>query len=174
MVEKLNIMKVFLEEPSREFNVRETARTLKIAPATASKELMELEKKGLLKKRDERMLKLYKANIESESYKDLKIFYNIRKTKEGGLIEELNKFYLKPTIILFGSASKGIDVEDSDFDMVIISEKIKEFPDIKKFEKKINRKIQLFVVKDIKELKNNHLINNVLNGIVLQGELKWT
>ena len=25
----------------------------------------------------------------------------------------------------------------------------------------------------IKDLKNEHLINNVLNGIVIQGELKW-
>lgn len=172
MAEKLNTMKVFFEEPSREFNIREAARLLKIAPATASKELSKMEKEGLLKKRDERMLKLYRANIENESYKDLKLFYNIRKIKEE-LIEELNKFYLKPTIILFGSASKGSDVEDSDFDLIIVSEKTKEFPDIKKFEKKINRKIQLFAVKNIKDLKNNHLINNILNGIVLQGELKW-
>ena len=122
------------------------------------------KKEGFLKKRDERMLKLYKANIENDFYKDLKVFYNIRKIKKEGLIEELNKFYLKPTIILFGSASKGTDIENSDFDLLIISEKTKEFPDIKRFEKKINRKIQIFAVRDIKELKNNRTKNRTTFG----------
>jgi len=172
MFKELNIMKLFLEEPNREFNVREASRILKISPATASKELENLEKKRLLKKRDERMLKLYKANSEGEFSRDLKTFYNIRKIKDSGFMEELNKFYLKPTIILFGSASEGLDTEESDFDMIIISEKKKQFS-VDKFEKKLNRKIQLFVVKNLKELKNKHLINNVLNGLILQGEIKW-
>ena len=77
-------------------------------------------------------------------------------------------------MVLFGSAFYGLDTEDSDIDLVIISEKKQELPNFKQFEKKLNRKLQLFVVKDIKELKNEHLINNVLNGLVLQGEIKWT
>jgi predicted nucleotidyltransferase len=173
MLKEFNILKVFFEEPSKEFNVREVARRLKISPATASKDLKELNKKGILKKREERIFDLYMANSESDLYRDLKIFYNIRKIKESGLIESINKFYLKPTLILFGSASKGLDTETSDFDIVIISEKIKEFKDLKIFEEKLNRKLQIFAVKEIKNLKNRHLINNVLNGIVLQGEVKW-
>ncbi len=173
MFRKLNILKLFLEEPTREFNTREVARLLKIAPATASKELKNLEKKGLVKGRKERILHLYKADIESELYKDIKIFYNLRKIKDSGFIQALNSFYLKPTIVMFGSCAFGIDNETSDFDFLIISEKTKEFPDIKKFEKKLNRKLQLFIVKKIKDLKNEHLINNVLNGIVIQGKIKW-
>ena len=41
MFKELNTMKIFLEEPNREFNIREASRILKIAPATASKELKE-------------------------------------------------------------------------------------------------------------------------------------
>ena len=59
MFKNMNTIRIFLENPSREFNVRELARILKISPATASKNLQELEKKGILKKRKERMLKLY-------------------------------------------------------------------------------------------------------------------
>ena len=173
MFKNLNILKIFFEEPTKEFNVREVARILHISPATASKALNMFVKKGLLLKRKERLLKLYKANLESDFYKDLKIFYNIRKIKEIGLLDALNAFYFKPTIVLFGSAAFGLDTETSDFDLLIISEKTKEFPDLKRFEKKVNRKLQLFVVKDISKLRNKRLINNILNGIVLQGEIKW-
>ena len=174
MLKEIEDLKLFFEEPSKEFNVREVARLLKISPATASKHLEAYAKKELLKKRDERMLNLYKANVNSENYRDMKIFYNIRKIRHSGLIEELNKFYLKPTIVLFGSASNGFDTETSDFDFLIISEKTKEFRTLEKFEKKINKKLQLFVVKSLSGLKNEHLMNSILNGIVMQGELKWT
>lgn len=173
MFKELNIMKLFFEEPTREFNVREVARLLEISPATASKELKAFVKKGLLKERKERILNLYKADLESDLYKDLKIYYNTRKIKDTKLIDSLNKFYLKPAIVMFGSCASGIDTETSDFDLLLISEKTKEFSDIKKFENKLNRKLQLFVVKNIKDLKNEHLINNVLNGIVIQGKVKW-
>jgi len=62
---KMNILKLFFEEPTKEFNVREIVRLLKISPATASKESKRLVKENLLKKREERLLKLYKADLES-------------------------------------------------------------------------------------------------------------
>ncbi len=174
MFKELNILKMFFEEPNREFNVREVARILGISPATASKELKKMAKGSLLKERKERMLKLYRADLESELYRDLKTFYNIRKLKDSGLIEGLNKYYLKPSIVLFGSAAHGLDTETSDFDLLIVSERKKEFPSLKVFEKKVGRGLQLFVVKDIRELRNENLINNIANGTMLQGGIKWT
>ena len=173
MFNELNTLKLFFEDPVREYNVREVARLLKIAPATASKFLKTFEKKGILLGRKERMLLLYKANVESEVYRDLKIYYNLRILKDSGLIEELNKFYLKPTIILYGSFAKGYDVKESDIDLVVISEKNKKFTNLKKYEKKLLKDIQIFVVKSIKDLKNKHLMNNVLNGVVIQGRFEW-
>lgn len=170
----MNILKIFFENPTEEFNVRQIARLTKIAPATASKALKILVKQTILKERAERMLKLYQANLDSELYKDMKCFHNIRKMKELGLVDALNKFYLKPTIILFGSAQYGTDTESSDFDLLIISEKTTEFPDKKKFERGLNRPLQIFNVTTIKDLKNKHLINNVVNGITIQGKIQWT
>lgn len=173
MFKELNTLGVFFESPSREYHVREVARILKITPATASKELKRLAKIGILKERRLKIFKFYKANLENDLYRDLKRFYVIRKIKESSLVEELNRFYLKPTIVLFGSASHGLDTENSDIDLLVLSEKTKELPDLTKFEENINRKIQIFPVRHIRDLKNKHLINNVLNGIVLQGEIKW-
>jgi len=172
MFKELDILKPFLEDPIREFNVRELGRILKISPATASKKLCELEKEGYLKEWDERNLKLYKADTESEKYRDFKVYYNIRKIKDSGLIEYLNINYFKPTIILFGSASKGEDISDSDFDILIVA-KNDEREDFSAYEKRINRKIHGFFVQDIKNLGNEHLINNVLRGITLQGGIEW-
>ncbi|MEK6835076.1 MAG: winged helix-turn-helix domain-containing protein, partial [Nanoarchaeota archaeon] len=99
MFKELNILNIFFEEPSREFNVREVARIIKIAPATASKELKSLSKLGILKERKERIFNLYKANLENDYYKDIKVFYSLRKIKNSGFLEEINKFYLKPAVI---------------------------------------------------------------------------
>ena len=173
MTINIDTLKVFFEEPNREFGVREVSRILKVSPATASKKLKELAKGNFLKERKERIFILYKANLESDDYRDLKLYYNLRKLRESGLLDALNIFYLKPTITLFGSAARGLDTETSDFDLIIISEKTDSF-DTKRFEEKINRKLQLFVVNNVKELKNEYLINNVLNGIVVQGNVKWT
>ncbi len=173
MFKELNTLKVFLETPTKEFNVREVSRLLKISPATASKRLKNLARKGLLKERKEKIFIFYKANLENEAYTDLKTFYNIRKIKKSGLINSVNDFYLKPTIVLFGSAAHGVDTETSDFDLLILSEKTKDFPHKKIFEKKLNRKLQIFAVKNVHDLRNEHLVNNVLNGIVLQGGIKW-
>ena len=173
MFKELNILRTFFEFPSKEYNVRDIARILKIAPATASKELKQLAKKVILKRRVYKNFNFYQANLDNDLYRDLKIFYNIRRIKESGLLDALNIFYLKPTVILFGSASFGMNNETSDFDILVVSENTREFSDLKKYDKILNNKIQLFIVKNIKDLKNKHLINNVLNGIVIQGHIKW-
>ncbi|MBI4177467.1 MAG: nucleotidyltransferase domain-containing protein [Candidatus Aenigmarchaeota archaeon] len=173
MFTELNILKSFFEEPTREFGVREIARIKGISPATASKELKDLAKSGILKRHKERTATLYRADMENDLYKDLKVFYNVRKIRESGLLETLNSFYLKPAVVLFGSAAFGMDTETSDFDLLVVSEKTKELKDLKIFEAKIKREIQVFVVNEIKDLRNGHLINSVLNGIVIQGRIKW-
>ena len=173
MSKNINILNLFFEEPNREFNVREIARILKISPTTASKELKVLAKKEILKWRKERIFDLYKANLDNEKYLDAKKFYNINKLKSSGLIEELNKFYLKPVIVLFGSYAYGLDTETSDIDILVISEKTIGFKNLKKFEIKLKKKIQMFNAKNIKDLKNKELINNIINGIIIQGKIKW-
>jgi predicted nucleotidyltransferase len=173
MFENSNILKIFFETPSKEFNVREIARLAKVAPSTASLILKKLNKLSILKERKERIYLLYKANLKSSLYKDMKIFYNIRKIKDSGLIESLNKFYPSPTIILFGSCSFGMDIESSDMDILIVSNSPKPFPEIKKFNRKLNKTLHIFSVKKVEDLMNEHLINNIADGILLHGIIKW-
>ncbi len=172
MFNKINILKPFFEDPLKQLGVRETSRIIKLSPATTSKKLKLLKKQGILEENKFKNYILYKANIENENYRDLKIYYNIKKIRESGLIEELNKFYNYPSIILFGSHRYGYDYKESDIDLVIISENTKEFPRKTYFEKKFSKELHLFPVKDLKFLKNEYLILNVLKGFELQGDIK--
>ena len=173
MFKELNILSLFFNDPEREFNVREVARILKISPATASTKLSYFHHQKVLKYRLERNIDLYGANIEEQKYRDLKQYYTITKIRESGFIEYLNKTYLLPTVILFGSAATGYDILKSDIDVVVITEKSDVHDSFLKYERILHKKIQLFVVKNLADLKNDYLINNVLNGIVLQGEIQW-
>ncbi|MBN2052504.1 nucleotidyltransferase domain-containing protein [Candidatus Woesearchaeota archaeon] len=173
MFNELNILKPFLINPTKEFNVREIARIINISPASASKKLKSFAK-SLLKQRNFKNLLLFKANIESEEYRDLKVYYNIKSIKESGLISFLNNYYLKPIIILFGSFSSGYDTETSDLDIAIISEKTSVPKELKQYESKLKHNIHLLTARKISDFSNTHLINNLLNGITLQGSVEWT
>ncbi|HLC31637.1 MAG TPA: nucleotidyltransferase domain-containing protein [Candidatus Nanoarchaeia archaeon] len=174
MFKELNNLAYFFEYPNREFNIREIARLQKRSPATISKELKEYAKQEIIQLKKERNLLLCKANLDNSMFKELKKFYTLKKIRDSGIIEAINIFYLKPSIILFGSAAKGLDVEESDIDLAIISENNKEFPNTVLYEKKVNRKIHIFPLKKIQDLKNKYLVNNVMNGVIIQGEVQWT
>ena len=78
IIDKQSFLKHFYEEPNRWFHVREMARLRKLNPSTASKYLNQLNKERLLTKREELDHVLFKADTESNSFKDAKIYYNIK------------------------------------------------------------------------------------------------
>lgn len=163
----------FLDEPTREFNVRELARLLRISPTTASAHLRRYAGAGILREARNRNLRLYRANLESAHCRDIKVFRTVRKLRDSGLMDALDGFYLSPTVILFGSASTGYDTGASDIDLVIVSDTSKAFPRQPEFERKLGRDLQIFAVKALKDLKNEHLIANAIDGITLQGGKTW-
>jgi len=166
-------MSVFLDNPHKDFHVREIARLVNKSPTTASSELNKLRKKGLLSAKKERNHLLYQAIPQNKNYQHLKLFHNIKSIRDSGLIEYLIEFYNHPSaIIIFGSFRKAENIPSSDIDLFILSSK-KEEPKLEKFEKELKHKIQLFTFspKKLHELRKNnpHLLNNVINGIVLEG-----
>lgn len=169
MFKELNDLCHFLEYPKRKIHVREYARLQNITPATASTILKKFQKQDILKKEIIQNIHLYSLQ-SSQIVKDLKVFYTIQKIRT--IIPQLNAFFGKPHIILFGSASKGEDNEQSDIDLYVESEVTSQI--IRNtLEKKLKRPLQLFVYKQIQDVPNKYLQQNIMNGIVLQGELKW-
>ena len=88
---------------------------------------------------------------------------------QSGLISYIYDSCLPNVIILFGSASKGEDLDESDIDLFVLSREKKL--DFTKYEKLLNREIALFFEENFSKL-SPELKNNILNGIILKGYLK--
>jgi len=168
MLNIINNLKPFIEDCYRRINVREYSRLMKVSPPTASKILSEFNKEELLEIEKDRNYIFYHANKNNKLFIDLsRIYWKIKLEK---LINFLNKNIINPTIILFGSLSKGETKNDSDLDICIIGHK-KEL-NLKDFENNLKRKIQLFFFTSIEDIKNKELANNIINGYILNGRLK--
>ncbi len=173
MERKLAILKPFFEDPNRKFSIRELSRILKINHTTVRQYLNKLVEEEFLSSKKEGLYTFYRL-ILSKKTLNLKLYYNFEKIRNSSIIEDLEKAYDLPVIVLFGSYAFARDDAGSDIDVCLISNVEKEFP-IEKYEKKLNRKISMHKFsKDLwgKAKKSNpNLINSICNGVVLSGEL---
>ncbi len=158
----------FLLNPTAKLRVRQIERLLNLPLPSVIRYCKELEKENLLKKEKISNIYLFTANRASQKYLLEKRLFNIKQLFDSGLIDSLVKEYSNPSIVLFGSYAKGEDLETSDIDLYIQTPSKKEIS-VEKFEKILKRKIQMFVHKNIKDISNPHLANNILNGITMNG-----
>lgn len=168
MLKIINDLSPFFEDCYREISVREFARENGIAPPTASKMLKYFASKDLLKMHEERSFLLFRTNRESKIMKDLsRIYWQYRLHK---LVDYLESNLHSKSIVLFGSLSKLEVKKDSDIDLAVFAV-TKEEIKLNKLEKKIGRKIQLFIFDSIdnvnKELRMNIIRGHLLRGIIM-------
>jgi len=163
------ILELFIEFPTKDFSIRGIARNLKLSHATVLKYIADLEKLSFIKKKEATLYPTYFANTESKKYKFYKRNWLIFEINESGLIEHVQKETLPSTIILFGSGAKAVFTEKSDIDIFVEAHETKL--DLTKYEKKLNRKINLLFEPNLNNL-SKELRNNIINGIVLYGFIK--
>ena len=169
---RYRILQIFFEDPIlKGFQLREISRNVKIAPTSVKKYLNELEKEGLIMKAKHRIYEypIYYANRDNDYFKFLKKLDIINAIKESGLLDYLYEKCMPDAIILFGSASIGEDIKDSDLDLFLLCKEKKL--DLSRYEKQVTRKINLFFSEDFNKL-SKELRNNIVNGIILKGYLK--
>ncbi|MCD6367610.1 MAG: nucleotidyltransferase domain-containing protein, partial [Candidatus Aenigmarchaeota archaeon] len=128
----------------------------------------ELKGEGILKIVKIGGVVFYSADRTSEKFLLEKKLFNIKRLYESGFVDYLKKELSDPNIVVFGSYSRGEDIETSDIDVYVETPSKKEV-DVERFEKILKRKIQIFRHKGIKEIKNPHLANNIINGVTLNG-----
>ena len=163
---KDKIKHYFLQNPTIKLRVRQIERTVKVPLPSAIRYAKELEKEEILKSDKITDVTFYSAYRVSQKYLLEKKLYNIKNLYDTGLMQKLKEDYDNCSIILFGSYSKGEDTEKSDIDIYLEYPSQKE-ANLNEFEKKLGRKIELFIHKNIREIKNIELANNIINGIVL-------
>jgi predicted nucleotidyltransferase len=168
-----NILKVFFDDPANEygFQLRQISRLTNIAPKSVKLYLEELLAEDLIFSKNHPISKypIYFANRDSDYFKILKKLNTIKNIHESGLIEFLRKKYFNTSIILFGSASSGEDILGSDIDLFIQADN--QNAELFKYEKELNRKINVLYRKDFGKI-SKELKNNILNGIILKGYIK--
>lgn len=174
METNINILRPFFESPNEEFQIRELSRLLKINHTTIRQYLLKLVKEGLIEIKKGKPYDYFKAKI-NKKFLNLKLFFNLEKLRESSLIEQIEKDYDYPAVILFGSYASATDDSKSDIDLFVLTE-IKKDNNYSKFENKLNRKITIHLFSKDKfnsaKNKNPELLNNIINGITLSGKLE--
>ena len=168
---KEKIKEYFFMNPTSKLRVRQIERELRLPLPSVIRYCRELEKEGILKKTSISGVSCYSADRSSKKYLVEKRLFNIRLAFDSGLIDYLAEEYFNPVVVLFGSYSKGEDTEDSDIDLYIETSSKKEIK-LSEFEKTLKRKIQAFKYSSISQIKNIHLSNNIINGVVLNNFLE--
>ncbi|MCK5333919.1 MAG: nucleotidyltransferase domain-containing protein [Candidatus Aenigmarchaeota archaeon] len=160
----------FFINPSSQLRVREIERKLKIPLPSVIRYCKELEKESILKINQVGNVTFYTAG-RTETYLLEKKLYNIKQLYDSGLINQLKIDLCNPAIVLFGSYAKGEDTEESDIDLYIETPSKKQLQ-LDKYEKLLKRKIQIFQHKNLKDIPNPHLANNIINGITLNSHIE--
>ena len=172
MIQKCSIwivLREFLNNPDKKMQIRRISKTIKLAPTSVKLHVNDLIKENLVIEKKDDIFKYYVANFDNPKFRFYKKVNILMNMEESGLVDYLNDKLSPDSIVLFGSCAKGEDISSSDLDVYIQSEEKKI--NLDKYEKMINRKIQLFFAENINKLPKE-LRNNILNGMKLSGYLK--
>ena len=163
------ILDILFKCPTTEFHIRELSRKSGISPPTVLTIVEILKKNNLVKTYKKGNMKIVKASGSADFIRDKRID-NLSQIYETKIVDYLNDLYENPqSIILFGSFSRGDDIEKSDIDIAVITKTHKE-SDMKNFEKKLSRKVSIHEI-NVKKV-SKEFYNNLINGIVIHGAMQ--
>jgi len=108
-------LRFFLDNPTGEFYEKEVQRKTRAARASTSKWLHVLENLGFIHVARRGRLKLHGLNRENPLVKQLKVLSTM-----SWLVPKLEVFSGQGELYMYGSASRGEDVEGSDIDVLVI------------------------------------------------------
>lgn len=149
---------------------REIAKILKVSPTAVANSIKKLKDSQLIKVEKTKTINFVSFNREEPKAIELKRVENLKNIYTSGLSGYLEKELPGGTIILFGSYSVGEDTNTSDIDIAVIERKDKILH-LEEYEKILNRRININFYSSWKAI-HEHLKNNILNGILLQGSVE--
>lgn len=165
---RYRILRQLFDHPRKIFLIRELSRNTNLAQTSVRAHLKQLSQEKLVQKDTAGLYPGFKANI-TDQYKLLKQQDLVRRLFQSGLIHHLEKKIYPACVVLFGSASRGEDTENSDIDLFIQANRTPL--NLKKYESELNRKIHVIYEASLKKL-SPELLNNIANGVVVYGYLK--
>ncbi len=164
---------VFFASPAKAHYLIGIGRRIGLSHTSVKNNLIRLAKLGIIEKaveqKGKRKFPVYRARIGDRLFREHKRIYNLVSFLESGVAGFLEGKLAPKAMVLFGSYERGEDIEGSDIDVFV--ECRRESVSLEKFEKLLQRKIELHFNEQFasypKELKNN-----IINGIVVSGFLE--
>jgi predicted nucleotidyltransferase len=142
----MKIMQYFFENPYEQIHLRGLSRKAKTSIYSTKIIVDDLVKQNILIENRHGNQRSIRPNMDNRFYLQLKIAFSIKKIQDSKLIKFLeDKIPAISSITLYGSTAEGKDDNKSDIDLLIIGQKIKA--DISTYEKKINKEINLLIMK---------------------------
>ena len=120
---ELAVLAYFFEHPREEVYLRELARKIGMSPATVLRATNLLVQGNLLLKRVEKNATYFRANLTPE-FKEMKKAYTVSKIFDAGVVDLIRERSTGlASVSLYGSAAKGEDDPESDYDFLVIASK---------------------------------------------------
>lgn len=165
---QVEIFRLLCIKAGEKINQNQLARILSVSPTAIAKSLPLLEQENIIKLHKSRTMNLTQIELNREQHRtiQLKRTENLRQLYQSGIIEHLTEKYPGCTIVLFGSFSKGEDVNRSDIDIAVIGTNKKS-----KIMKKLEKELRISTYPDFRSI-NKELKENICNGIVLAGGIE--
>jgi len=164
------VFKIFVNSPTKIHYIKEISRQINLAPTSIKQHLLKLESKNVITKKQGERFKGFISNRNSQDFLFYKEIYNLINLRESGVIDYLSKLLYPEAIILYGSYSKGEDIETSDIDIFILSRTDKKI-ELERYEKVLKRNIHILIEPTLKNL-NKNLSQEINNGIIIYGYKK--
>ena len=179
-ITKSQIIKLYLNDYSKKYYLRELASLLKKPHQTIKPYVEALVKEGIIIKNERKNITEYSLNFKDKKTYDHLIIAEKERLMERinedmllkVLFEKLSPFFRKNAFIIFGSAAdkakKGLDIDLLILGKKNISKEIEDFEKI--YNKKIHR-VQITIMEKltltlIKEVYKKHLIFNNTEQII--------
>ena len=109
---RYRILQEFLDFPTKRFMLRELSRRTGITQPTMKNHLKALTEEGLITREEQGLYPTYRAERDNQKFK---LYRRMDITlRLDGAVQHIYDSCMPDAIVLFGSASKGEDIEDSD------------------------------------------------------------
>ena len=121
----LKVIKAIIRE-NKDLSLREIAKKARVGPSTAKASLDYLEKNWFVERKVVGKTHLLKVEGSSPLVKQAKILFFLEELNFSGLIQEMLEKFSSESLIsitLYGSVAKGLDDQQSDIDLLIITRK---------------------------------------------------
>ncbi len=167
-----SVLWLFFNESSRHWHFEQILKAAKVSRSNAVKWLAKLEREGIiLYVKPEGKMPYYIGNVNNPAYQNRKKVYALAKLQQSGFLDHLTALPDTKVIILFGSFSRWDWYKESDIDLFIYGNDDKL--DIATYETALKREIQVFTVKNEKDLRefNPGLLRNIINGYRIKGRI---